>query len=440
VGEPSADIIGIVISLFFSAFLSGSETALTSLSEHKTLALMEAHPTWGRGLRYWVKDHVGLLTTILIGNNVANVTASALATDLAGFYFAAPAIPIAIGAMTFLLLFTGEITPKALARAYADRWSLTLIYVVLAFHVLVFPISWLLTRIIRAVIYLLGGRLMHSQKITERDIELLLTLGTRDGAIDREEETLLNSFFEFSDTVAKEIMVPRTEMVVVSVDSSFDKVVEVAVETGFSRIPVYEESIDKIVGIFYTKDLIKGRGPDGEPDFLRSRMRPPAFIPLSKKISQVLKMFQNEHIQMAIVVNEFGGTEGIVTMEDIMEELFGEIQDEFDTEEKRWQTLTGGRYEVDARAHIEEVAELLGVEFPEERDYESLGGYLMAMAGEVPAVGWTHRHQGFVFRVTHADVNRAIKILVEPAPSETPAEPEEETEPLAADGTKTSSA
>jgi CBS domain containing-hemolysin-like protein len=207
-------------------------------------------------------------------------------------------------------------------------------------------------------------------------------------------------------------MVPRTDIVAVPVDASYDKVVEIALDSGFSRIPVYEDTVDKIVGIFYTKNLITPPRREDHATFLASRMRPAVFIPESKKISEVLKMFQRERIHMAIVVDEFGGTGGLVTMEDIIEELLGEIQDEFDTEEERLAKSADGTYTADARVNVEVLEDEFGLSFPEDRDYESLGGFLMEEAREVPSAGWEHLYQGFRFRVLDADPQRVIRVHI----------------------------
>jgi CBS domain containing-hemolysin-like protein len=408
---PIGELAGILVCLVFSGFFSGSETALTSLSEVKAHQLMEQHPRWGRVLRHWVNNHTGILTTILIGNNIANITASALAADWARLYFDKNGIPIAIGVMTFLLLFSGEITPKTLARRYAESIALPVMYLVLGFHVIFYPATWLITRFIKFMFWLIGGS-GERGPVTEKDIEYIVRFGRREGALDKDKESLLSSVFDFTDTTAKEIMVPRTDMVTLFVDTPYEGVLKVALDSGFSRIPVKEETIDKVAGIFYTKNLVPAPKAPEKADFLRKRMRPAMFIPESKKISEVLKLFQKDRVHLAIVVNEFGGTEGIVTMEDIIEELLGEIQDEFDAEEARLTKASDGSYVADARVDIEELEETFGITFPEEREYESLGGFLMEVAGEVPGVGWKHRYQRCIFHVTEADVNKVSKVRI----------------------------
>ncbi|MCZ6627193.1 MAG: hemolysin family protein [SAR324 cluster bacterium] len=409
---PLLELIGIGICLLFSGFFSGSETALTSLSDVKVHQLIEENPKWGKALRHWQKNHNGILATILIGNNLSNITAAALAADLASGYFAQNAIPIAIGVMTFLLLFTGEITPKAFARRYSEMVALPLMHVVLVFHMLFYPLTWVLTHFIRLLFRLVGGTGENRSIVTEQDIEYAVSLGRREGAIDKDKEHLLSSVFDFTDTTAKEIMVPRTDMLTLFVNTPYDEVMQISLESGFSRIPVKEETIDNVVGIFYTKDLLPAPKAQQKGKFLRSRMRPAVFIPESKKISEVLKLFQKDRFHLAIVVNEFGGTEGIVTMEDIIEELLGEIQDEFDIEEKRLMELSDGSFIADARIDIEELEQALRIDFPEEREYESLGGFLMEQAGDVPAVGWRHSFKKFDFSVTEAYVNKVIKVHI----------------------------
>ena len=410
---PTWEIAGIILSLVFSAFFSGSETALTSLPMVKLEQLIDKYPLWAKTLRLWKSNPNGVLTTILIGNNFFNITASALATDLASRYFSSQGIPLAIGAMTLLLLVTGEITPKTLARTHSQLLAPLLMNLVIVFYVLFFPLTWVLTLAIKAMFWLTGSRYRHGERVTEEDIEYIVSLGRRQGALDKDKESLLSSIFEFSDTTAKEIMVPRTDMVTVPFDCSYQKVVELSLKSGFSRIPVYEESIDRIVGIFHTKNLITPPNKHGQDSFLSNRMRPVVFVPESKKISEVLRLFQKDRIHMAIVVDEFGGTGGIVTMEDIIEELLGEIQDEFDMEEDRLIEVGGGIFLADARVAIGDLEDKFQVSFPEDRDYESLGGFLMEEAHEVPTVGWSHNAKGISYLVTQADPQRVIKVRIE---------------------------
>ena len=407
------EIMGIIVSLFFSGFFSSAETALTSLSIVRLEQLIDKFPVWGKGLRRWKQNPNGVLTTILIGNTLANITASALATDLAGAIFPGRGIPYAIGGMTFLLLITGEITPKTLARNYAETIAPAQMNVVLFFHFIFFPFTWIITLMIKGLFWAMGSKYRRGERVTDEDIEYIVSLGRRQGTLDKDKESLRSSVFEFSDTITKEMMVPGTDMVSIPVESHYQKVVETSLRTGFSRIPVFKESVDKIVGIFHTKNLIASLDLKEEETFIASRMRPVVFVPESKKISEVLRLFQKDRIHMAIVVDEFGCTEGLVTMEDIIEELLWEIQDEFDMEEDRLIEIGGGIYLADARINIGELEDKLNISFPDDRGYESLGGFLMEEAHDVPAVGWSHASRGFSYQVTQADPQRVIKVRIE---------------------------
>lgn len=414
--SPLGEAIGIAVCLVLSAFFSSVETALTSLSASKTDYLIDRNQTWGRALRLWQTNHASVLTTVLIGNTFVNIVASALATELATRYLPGTGLPLAIGALTFVMLMLGEITPKTLARAYSDRVALALMPPLALVHFAIYPITWVITRFIRFSISTFGGQVRPNTPVTEADIEYIITLGQREGTLDAAKQRMLTSIFEFTDTTAREIMVPRTDVVAIAVDTPYEEVVHICTESGFSRIPVYDDSIDKVLGIFFAKHLITPPKPEEREGFLRARMRPAEFVPETKKISELLTQFQHERVHMAIVVNEFGGTEGIVTLEDVIEELLGEIRDEFDEDERLLVPQPGGAFLADARIDLDDLEMALQIDFPEKetRDYESLGGFMMAAAGEVPEAGWAHEYKGYRFIIVHADVNRVNKVRVEP--------------------------
>jgi CBS domain containing-hemolysin-like protein len=402
--------------MVFSAVFSGSETAITSLSAPKVEQLIDTKPFWGRALRLWHRNHAAVLTTILIGNTFASVAVGALATSIASDYFSDTGVSVVVGAMTVVLLIVGEIVPKTLARAYAERLAVPCMNIMAAVYFAIFPVTWGLTRVIRWSITLFGGQLRPNTPVTEEDIEYIISLSQRQGSIDQDKQQMLTSIFDFTDTSAKEIMVPRTDVTAIAVDTPLDDVIKMCVDTEFSRIPVYEDSIDKVVGVFYAKDLIRDIKPEERANYVRERMRPPVFVPDSKKISALLKQFQQERVHLAIVVNEFGGTEGIVTLEDVIEEVLGEIRDEFDEDERLLVPIPGGGYLADAKVNIDDLRDVLKVPFPEEREYETLGGFLMEAAGQVPDAGWQFDHQGYRFNVTHAEENRVVKVRITAVP------------------------
>ena len=424
------EVIGIASSVILSALFSGSETALTSLSRSKIEEMLDSGGVFSIPLRLWRSHPHRVLATILIGNTLVNIVAGALASEVAAHFTAEQSVPIAVGGTTFLVLMFGEITPKAIARTFPAMIAMPAMWLIFAFYVLFFPITYVITWALRGVIHLIGGRHSDRQTVTDKDLEYLVRIGAIEGSIGKDQEELVQSVIEFPDTITKEIMVPRTDIVAIPLDSTYEQVVESAIESGFSRIPVYDGSLDKIVGIFYSKHLLDRPAPADREAFLRKHMRPPVFVPESKKISELLKLFQEKGIHMATVVNEFGGTEGIVTLEDIVEELLGDIRDEFDVEEDRLVPLTEGGYLADARIEIDELEERLGLAFPEGREYETLGGFLMEAVGSVPNVGTQHRFQNHEFTVSAADANRVISVhihrLPPPVDEGSPEEPVED--------------
>lgn len=409
------DAVGVALCLVGSAFFSGSETALTSLSQPEIERLIEDEGA--EALTYWRDRPIEVLTAILIGNNLFNVMASALATDLAkrALNDAPQAIPIAVGVMTFLLLTFGEITPKSIAKEWSVRLSGTIMSLLRIPYWLFWPATKLFTKMTRTLMAWLGDDPDdHYSIVTAEEIEYLVDLGSREGSFSEDRERLLRSVFEFPDTLVREVMVPRTDMVAISVDMDLQTIAEILVDCGHSRIPVYENNVDEIQGLFYAKDLIRLVRSEDEISFdIQEFIREPYFVPESKGIAELLSEFQAERMHMAVVVDEFGGTAGLITLEDIIEEFFGDIQDEYDSERPQIVRVDEHRARADARVPIDEVEEFCGLELPEHPEYESLGGFLMAQAGTVPEVGSEIRWEHVVFRVLKADAKSVQTVELE---------------------------
>lgn len=413
-------MLGIIVCLIFSAFFSGSETALTSLSASKTRQLVEEE---GRtGLKLWLEQPYQLMTALLIGNNIVNITASALATSVAnrtlsGTAHEGFAIPAAIGAMTLLLLTFGEITPKAVGKRA---------------HLAIAPISIRLLRPIHAVFHytyvtrmfgFLTRTVMRwlgndpddqSPFVTYEEIEYLISLGSREGTFEEDKERLLRGIVDFPATLVKEIMVPRTDMTAAPHTIGLDPLLTLVSQCGHSRIPIYEESLDDIKGVFYVKELISLLAADtpAEDFNVTAHLRPCFFIPETKRIADLLTEFQGNRMHMAIVVDEFGGTAGLITLEDIIEEIFGDIQDEYDAEPEQITVIAQDVVRADARVSIADIEEYFGVDFPDD-DYESLGGFILSEMGSVPSPGETFGWNGMIFRIMEADEKRIISVEVE---------------------------
>lgn len=325
--------------------------------------------------------------------------------------------------MTFLLLLFGELVPKNLAIRKAEAFSLASARFIKFLYLAAYPAVKVLAPISAWIASLLGGgeKLEGVETITEEEIQLLLEEGSKEGSIEEEEKEMIASIFDFTDTTAKEIMVPRIDVVGVEADDSVEKVLEVVSKTGYSRLPVYKENMDNIIGIVHAKDAIRKYREGKRTTPARRIARPAFFVPESKKIDELLKEMQRKRAQMAIVVDEYGGTAGIVTLEDILEEIVGEIKDEYDKESELIQRIDENTAIVDARALIEDVNEELGLSLSDE-EADTMGGLMYALLGKVPEEGENVELEDAILTVEKTDGKRITKVRI------TKKEPAEEDE------------
>ena len=394
-----------------SFFFSGTETALTSLGEAKERQLRERLGAAGAPLDRWIHSPREVLAVLLVGNNLANIGASALATQVAIRAFGNAGVGVATGVMTLVVLIFGEITPKTLARDHAEAvsaWALRLLF---PFYLAFFPLAWLLVRL--AGIFSSGER--RAPPVTSEEIDFMIGLGSEVGVLKGVKKDLLTSVLDFSDLLVKEIMVPRTQMVAIDLDSEDEEVLSVMAEREHSRIPVFENTIDAVVGVLYIKDLLPTLRPTARPAELdlRGLLRPAFFVPEVMKVTRLLQEMQSRRTHIAIVVDEFGGTSGLVTLEDVMEEIVGDIHDEHDVAERLIKVQPDGKLLVDAGISLRELEAILSVDFPEDGDYETLSGFLTDNAGQVPAVGAVVAFGGMVFTVLRAEPTRVELVEVE---------------------------
>ncbi len=413
-GAASPGELALLVLLFFlSAFFSASETAITTLWPWKVKELAEAEAGKGPFSRLEA-DVTRFLTTILVGNNLVNVAATALVTDLATKAYGSAGVGIATGIMTFLVLFFGEITPKSLAVHHADRLARWVIRPIDWLSLLLYPIGRFFTWFSSLVLRGLGLEARNEPLVTENELRLILAGAERSGAIEEAEEDMIQGVLELGETQVKEIMVPRVEIVAVPGDASLRAFLEVVREHRFSRYPVYKENIDHVVGFVLVKDLLD-YVDDGRLDAVRveSLAHDPYFVPESMPVWNLLLELRRRKVHMAIVVDEFGGTAGLVTLEDIIEEIVGEIYDETDELEQNVQKLPDGGYLIDAQTPLDDVAEALGIEFPE-GDFETLSGFLYERFGYIPRVGEALDYGGFRFTVAEADERKVDLVRAEP--------------------------
>jgi putative hemolysin len=418
--------LGVVLG---SAAASASETALTALGDLKTRQLVEAGGRRARLLRVWVEHPERVLSAVLVTNTLLNIGGGVLAGEIAASMAAAhgfspaKALGVATAIATTVVLFAGEVVPKTLAKRHPVRFALALAPFVGAVSWVLWPVSMGLVRATHGLMRLFGGgKVAPGPAVTSEEIEYIIEMGTREGVLDEVKEELLNSVLEFADRVVKEIMVPRTRMVALDRDAPRDEIVRVVTENPYSRMPVYEGSADNIVGILMVRDIVLEVAPQPIP--WDRVLKPAFFVPEQMKVSRLLKEMQRRKTHLAVVVDEFGGTSGVVTLEDVLEEIVGEIQDEGDAEAAQVKTVGAGVWMADAAVPLRELEEFLdresGVEpgargvlrFPDEGDYETLGGFVTATAGRVPTVGSHVDRDGFRFTVRGADDRRVTRVEI----------------------------
>ena len=437
-------LLGLVF-LAGSAFTSASETALTALGEARARQLVEVGGRRSRLLRIWVDHPDRVLSTLLVANNVVTIGAGALAGNVAltlahAFGLGeAGVIAAATAAATVVILFFGEILPKTLAKRHPANLALWVIPAVQVLYWVLWPVTTGLVRLTNAVVRLFGGPRQPAPAVTGAEIEYLIEMGTREGVLDEVKEELLNSVLEFADRVVKEIMVPRTRMVAIDRRLPADQIVRIVTENPYSRMPVYEGTVDNVVGILLVRDIVPelARGAVGGVTMERW-LKPAFFVPEQMKISRLLKEMQRRKTHLAVVVDEFGGTAGLCTLEDVIEEIVGEIQDEADAEAAPVKPIGDGLHLADAAIPLRDLEEYLNheveglaedrehaIRFPQEGDFETLGGFLTATAGRVPQVGALVAWNGLTFTVRAGDERRVTRVeIARSAPRSLAAAPE----------------
>ena len=383
---------------------------------------MTQNPKRANTLKSIYKSPRRLITSILIGNNVANVGASATATAMLlvvlaelGITNIAVAMSIITAIVTIILLIVGEITPKTIALRYPERVALlfsTPMHLILRIFTPLTIIFELLTKILIRL-FRFSGVAEDRKIITAEEIQTMLQVSKEEGVLEKNQNAMLNSIFEFSDTVVREIMTPRTDAILLGVEKSVQDAIHMIMEEGHSRIPIYEDRIDNIIGIIYAKDLLS-ISKESRQESVKKFMRPANFIPESKNIEELLNQMKLARFHMAIVLDEYGGMAGLVTLEDIIEEILGEIQDEYDHDEKpEVQKLNDLEYHVDANIHIKDLSEELDIDIQENEDYDTLGGMILSILGTLPSRGQIITTEYFKIKIKEVKKHRIINVNIE---------------------------
>jgi len=407
-GSPWLFIL-LVILIFLSGFFSASETALTSLSKIRLRNMVDEKVKNADKISKLIGDPNRLLSSILVGNNLVNIGASSLATVLAINTFGSSGVGFATGLMTLAILIFGEITPKTLAAQNAERVSLLVVNSVYCVVIVLTPVVKVLSFVTDGFIRLLGGNPNGGIPIiTEAELKTMVNVSHEAGVLENDERTMINNVFDFGDAKAKDIMIPRMDMTSIGDDITYNEVVTLFKEERFSRLPVYHESIDNIVGILYVKDIIF----INEATFrTEDYMREPFFTYESKPVSGLFSQMRKNRIPLAVILDEYGGTAGIITIEDMVEEIVGEIDDEYDEPEEEIIIIQEGEFIVDGSTRLDDLNEIIGTHL-ESEDFDTIGGYVIEILGNLPEDGEILENDGIRIVVEKMEKNRIERLHI----------------------------
>lgn len=405
-------IVILIICLVLSALFSASETALMSLSKIRVKQMIENREKGANRINKLLSDPSRLLSAILIGNNVVNIGASSLMTSLAIDAFGNTGVGVATGIMTLLILVFGEITPKSLAAKNSEKISVRLSGFIEFVTNLLTPISFVLNIITDFLVKLLGGEVDKKKPfITQEELKTIVNVSYKEGVLEGEEKDMIYNVFDFSDSQVNDVMVPRTEIVAIDVDLPYEEIIKIINKEQYSRIPVYENTIDNIIGILYVKDLLF-LDVNKESTFdLRKYIRQPYFTPEYKSIKELFKEMRTNRNHMVVIIDEYGGTEGIVTIEDVVEEIVGDIEDEYDKKIKEIEVIKEDEYLVNGNVRIDIINELIGTHI-ESKDFDTIAGFVIGIIDRLPEAGEEIEYENIRFIIENIDRNRIKKIRI----------------------------
>ena len=379
--QDAIEILLFVICILLSAFFASSEVALISITRAKARTLVNEGKPGSNAVASLKESPEHLLITILIGNTIVNIAAASIATAIAIQIFGDLGVGIATGFVVIILLIFGEIGPKIYAARASDSFALTVAPVILFLSRIFTPLIWLVERVSPKFGI---GKESAEPAVTEEEIKEWIDVGKEDGTIEQGEQDILYSVLEFADTTAREIMTPRVDVILMEDTVTFEEAIRIFNETGFSRIPVYHDQNDNITGILNVKDVFSAMVSRRKDSTIKEIMYDPMFVPETKKIDDLLKELQVHRVQMAIVIDEYSSFVGIVTVEDILEELVGDILDEYDKEEPEILNISEGVYVVDAQMWVDDINDRIDINLPVDEAYETVGGLIIDRLGHIP--------------------------------------------------------
>ena len=409
-GDSSGiQLLAIFIMLCLSAFFSSAETALTTVNKMRVRTLAEAGNKRAIMLAKVTENPGKMLSTILVGNNIVNLSASAIMTTLAMQTFGSKAVGVATGILTLIILVFGEITPKTVSTLNAEKIALAYANVIYWLVILMTPVIFLINQLSMGVLFLLRIDPKKKQdSITEDELRTIVKVSHEEGVIEMEEKKMINNVFDFGDSLAKDIMIPRIDMVMVDADITYEDLLEVFREERFTRVPVYEKSTDNVIGIINMKDLLLF---DQNGDFLvRDFLRQPLYTYEFKKTAELMMEMRKTFNNIVIVLDEYGATAGLITLEDMLEEIVGEIRDEYDEdEEDEVREVAPGEYIVEGAMKLDDLNDMLDLNL-ESEDYDSIGGLIIGQLEHLPEQGEEVLYENLRLIVDQVDKNRIDKV------------------------------
>jgi len=414
-------LIALFCLLVFSAFFSGSEVALFSLNIKKTKGDFANHPLRLNYINTLLNKPRRLLVTVLLGNTVVNVAASIVAVAFALEFAARSSTPLEVALLiqiillTVLILLFGELIPKVIASKNPVKFTKAIVIPIYWISVILYPVAEILTELIKAA----SNKIKIDKTkgvMSEDELAKLAELGQEKGAIEEEEQEIITSIMEFKSVLVNEIMTPRVDIVAVSKNAGIEAIINTITESGHSRLPLYSDDLDEILGIIYAKDLLPYLNNKGKRELIsvKDLARKPMYAPETKRIKDMLHEFQEKKMHIAIVVDEYGGTSGLVTLEDVIEEVVGEIWDEFDREEESINKIGKNKFLVPGKTTINEFNETIGFHLlPETDDYDTIGGLVLSNAASIPEEGYNFKIEDYSITVKKVVNRRINRVLIE---------------------------
>ena len=413
--DPSGDAVIQLLILFIllalSAFFSSSETALVTVNKIRMRNMAEGGNKQAETVIKTVENQGKMLSAILIGNNVVNLSASSLATVMASSLFGNKAVGIATGILTLLILVFGEITPKTMATYSAEKISLKVAGYIYFLMTVLTPVIFLVNLLSGVVLKLCGVNTEEKREsITEDELRTIVEVSHEEGVLETEEKKMITNVFDFGESLAKDIMVPRVDMTFAQVDDTYDQLLEVYRKERYTRIPVYEDSTDNVIGIINVKDLLL---LDSNEEFhIRDYLRQPLYTYEYKKASELMLEMRKSLNNIVIVLDEYGATAGLITLEDMLEEIVGDIRDEYDSdEEESLVEIKPGGYRVNASMKLDDLNDRLELHL-ESEEYDSLGGLVIGLLDHLPEEDEKVEEDGLQMTVEHVDKNRIETIIL----------------------------